>query len=139
MISKNAPSGLERPNTDKPIYTPSCMFMRDDELYNASVGVFYEAPSWYHEDYYAFLLLERIIGSYSMDKNGAGNINDVRKQYSTLHGYLGSLPDVTRAQAIYSPYRDCGLFGTYLYGNEVFARAMAYTGIFIPASYGHYV
>ena len=115
------------------------MFMRDDELYNSAVGVFYEAPSWYHEDYYAFLLLERIIGSYSMDRNGPAHLNDPSKQYSTLHGYLGSLPDVQRAQAIFSPYRDCGLFGTYLHGNEVFTRAMAYTGIFIPASYGVYV
>ena len=47
-MSKNAPKGLERPNIHKPNYTPSLMFMRDDELYNSSVGVFYDAPGWTH-------------------------------------------------------------------------------------------
>lgn len=115
------------------------MFMRDDELYNSSVGVFYDAPHWSHEDYYSFMLLERIIGSYQMNVNGQANLNDVTKQYSMLEGWLGNFPDVTRAQAIYSPYKDCGLFGTFVYGNEVFTRMMAYTGVFIPASYGTYV
>lgn len=115
------------------------MFMRDDELYNAAVGVFYDAPSWFHEDYYAFLLLERIVGNYQMDRHGPSHLNDPGKQYSTLQGYCGMCPDVQRAQSIFSPYKDCGLFGTYLYGNEVFARAMTYTGIFVPASFGTYV
>ena len=115
------------------------MFMRDDELYNSSIGVFYDAPHWSHEDYYAFMLLERIIGSYQMNRNGNSHLNDVTKQYSMFEAWCGMLPDVTRGQAIYSPYRDCGLFGTFLYGNEVFTRMMTYTGVFIPASYGQYV
>ena len=135
-LHKNSPEGLEKINTEKPLYTPSCMFMRDDELYNAGVGVFYDAPSWHHEDYYACLLLERVVGSYNLEKNGPSHLNDPYKQYSTLEAYLGTMPDVTKATTIYSPYRDCGLFGTYMYGNEVFARYMAYTGIFVPAHYG---
>jgi len=135
-LNKNQPEGLEKLNTEKPLFTPSCMFMRDDQLYNAGVGVFYDAPSWFHEDYYSFLLLERVLGSYSLDKNGPAHLNDWFKQYSTFEAYLGSLPDVTKGLAIYSPYRDCGLFGTYMYGNEVFSRYMAYTGIFVPAQYG---
>lgn len=115
------------------------MFMRDDELYNASVGVFYDAPSWSHEDYYTFMLLERMIGSYQMDRNGVAHLNDVAKQYSMFEGWCGQLPDVQKGLGIYSPYKDCGLFGTYLHGNEVFCRQMAYTGIFIPASYGKFV
>lgn len=124
---------------EKPIYTPSCTFMRDDEFYNAGVGVFYDAPSWKHEDYYAFLLLERIIGNYQMDKNGFANLNDVGKQYSTLEGNVGNFPDITKAQGIYSPYSDCGLFGTYVYGNEVFLRPMTYFGLSIPAGFGLYL
>jgi len=113
--------------------------MRDDELYNASIGVFYDAPSWFHEDYYSFLLLERLMGSYQLDKNGLSHLNDYSKQYSMLEGWCAAMPDVHKAQAIYSPYRDCGLFGTFITGNEVFTKQMAYTGIFIPASYGEYV
>jgi processing peptidase subunit beta len=135
-LNKNSPEGLEKINTEKPHYTPSCMFMRDDELYNAGVGVFYDAPSWFHEDYYACLLLERIIGTYNFERNGQSHLNDPFKQYSTFESYMGNMPDVTKGLSIYSPYRDCGLFGTYMYGNEVFSRYMAYAGIYIPAHYG---
>ncbi len=50
-------SELERLNTERPIYTPALLFVRDDEMVNSNVGVFYDAPSWSHEDYYGFLLL----------------------------------------------------------------------------------
>jgi processing peptidase subunit beta len=138
-LNKNPPPGLERKNTDKPIYTPSIMYMRDDEYYNAGVGVFYDAPSWKHEDYYAFLLMERIVGSFSADRNGYARLNDPEKQYSTLEANLGARPDISKAVSIYTPYSDCGLFGTYLYGNEVWARTMTYQGIVIPANYGIYM
>ena len=115
------------------------MFMRDDELYNSSIGVFFDAPSWSHEDYYAFMLLERILGNYQCDVNGLANLNDVTKQYSTLEGWCGSLPDVQRANGIYSPYKDSGIFGTFIHGNEVWTRQMAYAGLYIPSSFGLYV
>ncbi len=138
-MNKSAPSGLARPNTNKPHMTPSCMFMRDDELYNSSVGVFFDAPSWMHEDYYAFMLLERMLGNYQMDKNGVAHLNNCSKQYSMFEGWLGQLPDVQKGLGIYSPYKDCGLFGTFLQGNEVYTRQMTYTGLFIPPSYGVFV
>lgn len=138
-LNKNAPVGLERKNTEKPVYTPSCMFMRDDEFYNLGVGVFYDAPSWHHEDYYAFLLMERVLGNYQADRNGPARLNDSEKQYSNLEANLGCRPDISKAQGIYTPYSDCGLFGTYLYGNEVWARYMTYQGISLPANYGLYL
>jgi mitochondrial-processing peptidase subunit beta len=115
------------------------MFMRDDELYNAAIGVFYDAPTWKHEDYYAFMLLERMLGQYQLDKNGVAHLNDIGKQYSMFEGYCGNLPDLQRAQGMYSPYSDCGLFGSYFHGNDCWTRIMTYTGIFIPASYGKFV
>lgn len=115
------------------------MFMRDDELYNASVGVFYDAPSWNHEDYYTFMLLERMLGNYQCDKNGVAHLNSPKKQYSMMEAWLGSVVDIQKGVGIYSPYRDCGLFGSFFYGNEVYVRQMAYTGIFIPACYGLFV
>lgn len=138
-LNKNPAPGLEKLNMDKPIYTPSCMFMRDDEFYNCGVGVYYDAPSWHHEDYYAFLLMERVIGNYSLDRNGPARLNDPSKQYTTIEYALGILPDVTKAQTTYMPYRDCGLFGMYIYGNEVFSRNMCYYGISMPANYGLYL
>lgn len=138
-LNSSPPPGFEKKNNDKPIYTPSIMLMRDDENYNAGVGVFYDAPSWHHEDYYAFLLMERIVGNYSADRNGTARLNDVRKQYSTLEANAGRMPDLTKVTSIYTPYRDCGLFGMYLYGNEVWARNMTYLGISQPANYGLYL
>jgi predicted Zn-dependent peptidase len=32
-------------NREKPIYIPALLFIRDDEMYNSNVGVFYDAPS----------------------------------------------------------------------------------------------
>jgi processing peptidase subunit beta len=138
-FSKNTPPGLEKKNTDKPIYTPSIMFMRDEEFYNAGIGVFYDAPSWSHEDYYAFMLLERIIGQYQFDKNGQSNLNNPTKQYSSFEMNLAAFPDITRGHGIYSPYSDCGLFGTYIYGNQVFQRYMAYFGISHAPGFGIYL
>jgi predicted Zn-dependent peptidase len=31
---------------------------------NSSIGVFYDAPSWSHKDFYSFLLLQRVFGNY---------------------------------------------------------------------------
>jgi hypothetical protein len=115
------------------------MFMRDDELYNASVGVFYDAPSWTHEDYYAFMLLERMLGQYQLDRNGVAHLNSTKKQYSMLETFCGSMVDMQKAVGIYSPYKDCGLFGSFFHGNECWVRQMTYTGIFIPAAYGQYI
>ena len=95
--------------------------MRDDEMYNSNVGIFYDAPTYKHPDFYGFLLLQHMFGSYRLDKN-AEHLNDVRKQYNAMHMLLGELVDVTRADCSYLPYSDCGIFGNYFFGNEVFTR-----------------
>lgn len=82
-------------NVDKAIFNPGLLMIRDDEMINSSVGVFYDAPSWHHKDFYSFLLMQRIFGNFSIDKN-AEHLNDVKKQYNSMHAMLGDLPDVTR-------------------------------------------
>jgi processing peptidase subunit beta len=54
-IPKKNPKPIN--NLDKPIYNPALLFIRDDEMVNSNVGVFYDAPDWKHPDFYAFLLL----------------------------------------------------------------------------------
>lgn len=44
-------------NKERPIYIPALLFIRDDEMVNSNVGVFYDAPSIKDPDYYSFLLL----------------------------------------------------------------------------------
>jgi len=95
--------------------------MRDDEMVNSNVGVFYDAPGLKDEDYVSFLLLKHMFGSYRIDQH-AEHLNDTHKQYNSMHALLGALPDVTRADSHYLAYSDCGLFGNYFYGNEIFTR-----------------
>ena len=125
-------------NKDRPIYIPALLFIRDDEMVNSNVGVFYDAPSIKDPDYYAFLLLQNMFGDYRIDKH-AGHINDVKKQYNSMHALLGDLPDVTIGESLYYAYSDCGIFGNYFFGNEVFTRQMNYCGVCLPTIYAHYL
>ena len=47
--------------------------------------------------------------------------------------------DVTRAESHYYAYSDCGLWGNYFFGNEVFTRQMNYCGVGLPTIYSHYM
>jgi processing peptidase subunit beta len=136
--SLNQQSEQARNNAEKCIYTPALLMMRDDEMYNANVGVFYDAPSVNHEDYYSFQLMKHMIGDYDIQKN-AEHLNDTQKQYNATQGVLGELPDVTRQTCIYNAYSDCGLWGSYFFGNEVFVRQMNWVGCAVPTNYGDYV
>jgi len=82
-------------NKEKSVFTPALLFVRDDEMINSNVAVFYDAPSIKDQDYYAFLLLQNMFGDYRIDKN-AEHLNDVKKQYNSMHALLGDLPDVTK-------------------------------------------
>ena len=130
-------SSVKRPNSEKCIYTPSLMMIRDDDMVNANVGVFYDAPGYKHEDFFGFTLLKYMFGNYRVDRH-AGNINDMQKQYNSHHSMLGIFPDVTISNAHYFPYSDCGIWGNYMFGNEVFVRQMNYCGVAMPTIYSHY-
>ena len=64
--------------TERPIYIPAILMMRDDEMINSNVGIFYDAPSAKDEDFYAFQVLKNMFGSYRIDQN-AEHLNDVHK------------------------------------------------------------
>ena len=125
-------------NKERPIYIPALLFIRDDEMVNSNVGIFYDAPSIKDPDYYAFLLLQNMFGDYRIDKH-ADHLNDVKKQYNSMHALLGDLPDVTIAESLYYAYSDCGIFGNYFFGNEVFTRQMNYCGVCLPTIYSHFL
>lgn len=135
-LPKNTASKIK--NKERPIYIPAMLFVRDDEMYNSNVAVFYDAPSVKDPDYYSFLLLKHMFGDYRIDKH-AEHLNDVKKQYNSMHALLGDLPDVTKAESLYYAYSDCGIFGNYFFGNEVFTRQMNYCGVCLPTIYSHYL
>jgi len=64
-VSKTAAAA--RPNTEKNVYSPCMMMIRDDEMYNSNVGVFYDAPGIKHPDYWSFMLLKYVFGSYRIN------------------------------------------------------------------------
>lgn len=125
-IPAQSPTGLDVKNADKPNFTPSILSMRDDEMVNLNVGVFFEAPSWTDKDFFAFSLYQRILGEYTQDKYTGAHLNSSDRQYNLLHQYLGELPDLTIHKALYQPYSDTGLFGSYLHGNEVHGPQMIF-------------
>lgn len=120
-------SGIEIKNTDKPLFTPSFMCVRDDEMANVNVGVFFEAPSWTHEDFYAFQVFQRALGEYEQSKHTGQHLNHPSRQYNKLHAFIGGLPDITLHKCLYTPYSDTGLFGSYFHGNEVHTYQMLYS------------
>ena len=58
----------EVPNSDEPLFTPSLMYQRDDEMLNTCFSVAFIAPSWNDPDFFAMNYFKRIIGDYRCDK-----------------------------------------------------------------------
>jgi processing peptidase subunit beta len=121
-----AQSAGQLANMDKPIYTASLMFMRDDEMANMNIAVFFNAPSYTNEDYWAFTLLNKLMCEYREDRHTGMNLNAVDRQYSTWHKWLGNLPDISITKPFYFPGSDGGLWGNYLHGNEVHGAQMCF-------------
>ena len=138
MLGGITSSSGSQENSNKCVYTPSLLMMRDDEMYNANVGVFYDAPGVKDEDYYSFLLLKHMIGNYDIALHAA-HLNNMSKQYNATHNLLGDLVDVTKQSCHYFAYSDCGLWGSYLFGNEVFVRQMNWVGLAAPTFYSDFV
>jgi len=109
--------------------------MRDDEMHNLNVGVFFQAPSWTDPDFYSMQFFQRILGEYQADKYTGQHLNTSDRQYSLMHKELGNLPDVTLHKCHYLPYSDTGLFGNYFYGNEVFGNQMLFLSQMIVSEY----
>lgn len=82
-LPNKSPTGIEPRNTEKPNFTPSILSMKDEELPNLNVGVFFEAPGWFNPDYYPFLVLQRVLGEYTQDKPTLVNLNS-RKGFSSF-------------------------------------------------------
>jgi len=137
-LNKVPPQGVVRKGLNKPIYTPQLTMHRDDEMDNACVGIFYNAPSWKHQDYYSFLLLERLFGTYTAESN-MDQLKDIEMQNNSLHAFLAKYPEIQKQQAIYSPYEDCGLFGNYFIGSETVAKQMNYAGLFFPTKFANHI
>eukprot|EP00919_Chromeraceae_sp_WS-2016_P057345 GHVR01135936.1.p1 GENE.GHVR01135936.1~~GHVR01135936.1.p1 ORF type:complete len:191 (+),score=0.25 GHVR01135936.1:1612-2184(+) len=104
-------------NKEQPLFTPSLMFQRDDEITNTSISAGFIAPSWNDPDYFAMQFFKRIIGSFRCDKFTGAHLNTSHLQYNSFHTALGSFPDVIMHQPFYKAYSDTGIFGNFIFGN----------------------
>ena len=59
--------GVETLNMETPKFKPGLLYVRDDEMQMQSLGVFYNAPSWKDPDFFAFLLVQRVLGNFNLD------------------------------------------------------------------------
>ena len=94
-------------------------------MLNTAFAVAFEAPSWNDPDYFAMQYFKRIVGEYRCDKFTGEHLNSAHLQYNSFHTYLGNYPDMILHQPFYFPYSDTGLFGNFIYGNEMYSPEMA--------------
>ena len=116
-------NGREVTGEDKPAFTGSQIQIRDDDVDLAHCGVFYLAPSWNSEDYFAFQVLQRIMGNYRPPRDSI--INHPHLQYNYLHKWFGEMEDFGEHDSYYLAYSDVGLFGHY-------ASTLDLSGFFAP-------
>lgn len=112
-------------NSEQPYFTPSLLYQRDDEMLNTAFSVAFEAPSWNDPDFFAMNYFKRIIGEYRCDKFTGDHLNSPHLQYNSFHTYLGNNPDLILHKPFYFAYSDTGLFGNFIYGNEMYSQEMS--------------
>lgn len=118
-------AGRDVTGEDKPVFTGSQVIVRDDDVDMAHSGVFYLAPGWNSEDFYAFQVLQRIMGDYRPARDSI--INHPHLQYNYLHTWFGEMEDFGEHDSYYLPYSDVGLFGHY-------TSTLDLSGFFAPQS-----
>lgn len=94
-------------------------------MLNTCFSVAFEAPSWNDPDFFAMNYFKRIIGEYRCDKFTGEHLNSAHLQYNSFHTYLGNYPDMILHKPFYLPYSDTGLFGNFIYGNEMYTPEMS--------------
>jgi len=108
-FGKTPKAGREITGDDRPIFTPSSIQIRDDDIELVHMGLFYQAPSWNHEDFFAFQMLKRLHGEWIPERDAI--INHPELQYNHIHKGLGDIEDFPGYEAIYMPFSDVGVFG----------------------------
>jgi processing peptidase subunit beta len=96
-----------RPKTS---FTGSQLLVRDDTMEATHVAVAVEGVSWSHPDYYTFMVLQTLVGSWDRTIGGGKNLSS-RLCEVVATEKLGH--SVTSFNTCYS---DTGLFGTYVVG-----------------------
>jgi len=126
-------------NSEEPFFTPSLMFQRDDELPNTTAAAAFIAPGRNHEDFFAMNYFKRIIGEFRIDRHTGAHLNTPKLQYNSFHTELGNFPDIVMHKPFYFAYSDIGLFGNFLFGNEIWNQQLVLLSQNKISEYASYV
>jgi hypothetical protein len=102
----------DRDGEHSAVYTPGIVVTKDESAEFSHFSLFMPAPNWNDSDYWAFLLLQRIVGDYSSAK--IMRIDDPSFQNNKVYKDLDLVGGVKRHECLYIPYKDVGVFGHYL-------------------------
>ena len=126
-------------NAELPYFTPSLMFQRDDELPNTTTAAAFVVPGRNHPDFFALNYFKRIIGDYRVDKHTGTHLNSAKLQYNSFHTDLGDFSDIIVQKPFFFAYSDVGLFGNFLFGNEIWNRQLLLLSQNKLSEYAQYV
>jgi len=92
----------------KPTFTGGFLEHRDDSMNQIHVAFAVEGVGWDHPDYYTFMVVQTIIGSWDKSIGGGKNLSSrLAETFATEN--MG-----TSFNAFNTCYRDTGLFGNYI-------------------------
>ena len=135
-------SSAKTENPENPKFHSGSVFVRDDLIEEVNSGIFFPAPKWREEDYFPFLLIERIMGQYREDVEGEF-MGDIDTQFTTMQNLLRESHNngchISKQMAVYTPYSDCAVFGNYFAGDIDTMAANNYIGAFVPKLLAQYV
>lgn len=107
-----ASSPYSRDGEHAAVYTPGLVTTKDETSDYSHFAMFMPAPNWHDPDYWALLLLQRIVGDYSSAK--AMRIDDPNFQNNKVYKDLDLVGGIKRHECLYIPYKDVGVFGHYM-------------------------
>jgi predicted Zn-dependent peptidase len=88
----------------------------NESMNDTYLGLFYPAPSWKEEDYWAFLVISRLMGDFDPLKGGFLDVP--QKEYSHIRNWAASMENLVKHEGLYLPYKDFGLIGHYAATSE---------------------
>jgi len=102
------PSSIDPVIRPPTAYTGSQILVRDDTMEDAHVAVAVRGVSWSHPDYFTFMVLQTIIGSWDRTIGGGRNLSSRLCEIVATEKLAHSLTSFNTC------YSDTGLFGTYI-------------------------
>ncbi|KAL4433526.1 hypothetical protein ABPG74_002923 [Tetrahymena malaccensis] len=117
-VPRKSPNPIQNLNNfTKPQFCSEFSLIQSDiHPDHLNISFLQEAPSWSDPDYFAFLLIQRIIGDkpespLDLEITNYSELNSFQKELITF-------PNIQVQKGVYTPYADTALYGNYYFGNK---------------------